>query len=129
MEEVEHVLRDDGPVGVDEAFADVQELSLLAQPRQPGAHQAVDRSVLLPQWVGTLASRQQTLKNNPIFLVSKVLESSAMTFLFVCLGWCFFNSYVEALLTRTTILAFGRRDLSSSAMARIPPATCSAVCW
>lgn len=57
VEEVEHVLQDDGSVGVDEALADVQELSLLAQPRQPGAHQPVDRGVLLPQGVGTLASR------------------------------------------------------------------------
>lgn len=79
VEEVEHVLRDDGSVGVDEALADVQELSLLPQPRQPGAHQPIDRSILLPQWVGTLASRQQTLKNNiKIFLISKVLKSSTM---------------------------------------------------
>lgn len=79
VEEVEHVLRDDGSVGVDEALADVQELSLLPQPRQPGAHQPVDLSVLLPQRVGTLASRQQTLKNNNIIvLISKALQSSAM---------------------------------------------------
>lgn len=77
VEEVEHVLRDDGSVGVDEALADVQELSLLPQPRQPGAQQRVDHSVLLPQWVGTLASRQQTLENNNnIFLISKVFKRS-----------------------------------------------------
>lgn len=79
VEEVKHVLRDDGSVGVDKASADVQELCLLPQSRQPGAHQPVDRSVLLPQWVRTLASRQQTLKNNnDIFLISKVLKSSTM---------------------------------------------------
>lgn len=77
VEEVEHVLRDDGAVGVDEAFADVQELSLLPQPRQPGAQQRVDRSVLLPQRVVALTSRQQTLKNNHNrFLISKVLKRS-----------------------------------------------------
>lgn len=69
VEEVEHVLRDDGSVGVDEALADVQELGLLAQPRQPGAHQPVDRGVLLPQGVGALASRQQTLKKSPTVIV------------------------------------------------------------
>lgn len=68
VEEVEHVLRDDGSVGVDESLADVQELSLMPQPRQPGAHKPVDRSVLLPQWVGTLTSRQQTLKTARFFL-------------------------------------------------------------
>lgn len=69
VEEVEHVLRDDGSVGVDEALADVQELGLLAQPRQPGAHQPVDCGVLLPQGVGALASRQQTLKKSPTVIV------------------------------------------------------------
>lgn len=64
VEEVEHVLWDDGSVRVDKPLADVQELSLLAQPWQPGAHKPIDRSVLLPEWVGTLASRQQTLEKH-----------------------------------------------------------------
>lgn len=68
VEEVKHVLWDDGSVRVDEPLADVQELSLLAQPWQPGAHRAIDRGVLLPQWVGTLASRQQALKTAAIFM-------------------------------------------------------------
>lgn len=61
VEEVEHVLWDDGPVGVDQLLAHVQELSLLAQAGQPGAHEPIDRGVLLAQRVGVLASRQQTL--------------------------------------------------------------------
>lgn len=73
MEEVEHVLWDDGSVRVDKPLADVQELSLLAQPWQPGAHKPIDRSVLLPQWVGTLASRQQTLKKIAIRSDSTVM--------------------------------------------------------
>lgn len=74
VEEVEHVLWDDGSVRVDKPLADVQELSLLAQPWQPGAHKPIDRSVLLPQWVGTLASRQQALKNTAtIFMWFKIL--------------------------------------------------------
>lgn len=63
VEEVEHVLRDDGSVRVDQVPAHVQELGLLAQSRQPGAHQPVDGGVLLPQRVGTLASGQQTLQS------------------------------------------------------------------
>lgn len=63
VEEVEHVLRDDGSVRVDQVPAHVQELGLLAQSRQPGAHQPVDGGVLLPQRVGTLTSGQQTLQS------------------------------------------------------------------
>lgn len=63
VEEVEHVLRDDGSVRVDQVPAHVQELGLLAQSRQPGAHQPVDGGILLPQRVGTLTSGQQTLQS------------------------------------------------------------------
>lgn len=65
VEEVKHVLRDDGSIWVDELPAHIQVLSL-AQPRQPGAQEPVNGSVLLPQWVGTLASRQQTLRTTKI---------------------------------------------------------------
>lgn len=64
VEEVKHVLWDDSPVRVDQVPAYVQELSLLAQSRQPGAHQPIDSHVLLPQQVGTLTSGQQTLQGN-----------------------------------------------------------------
>lgn len=50
VEEVEHVLRTDGAVRVDEVAAHVQELSL-AQARQPRAQKVIDGGVLLPQGV------------------------------------------------------------------------------
>ena len=63
VEVVKHVLRADGAVRVNKLPAHVQELSP-AQPRQRVAQNLVNRRVFLPQGVGSLPSRQQTLSQD-----------------------------------------------------------------